>query len=62
MTSSSAYGEGLFLAPEEADAGEQRRPTADHSAAGMDRLRHPFAADPLDALERQQLAVFNDED
>jgi hypothetical protein len=62
MTSDSADREGLFLAPSEADAAEQRPPAADHSTAGMDRLRHPFEADLVDVLEQQRTVVFDDED
>lgn len=62
MTSSSADREGLFLAPRGVDAAEQRPPAADHSNAGMDRLRHPFEAGPVDVLEQRQIVVLDDDE
>jgi hypothetical protein len=63
MTSTSTDREGLFLAPRHADAAEQRQPAADHSTAGMDRLRHPFKAELVEVLEQRRTVVLdNDED
>jgi hypothetical protein len=53
---------GLFSHASEADAAEQRRPVVDDSAAAMERLRVPFEADPVDAMDQLREVPIEEDD